>query len=112
MNTFKFFPTLLHKDLWRDFSLRKLGNLNKITLNGRAKESDRDAHKQTKTTPLLLLDLSLFVSHHQIGVTPFSSASSELYFSQPFPSPPVLFTTTPAWQSQQQTTGRQKQYIC
>lgn len=81
MNTFKFTPAPLHKDLWRDFNLRKSGNLNKIILKGRAKEADGDTHKQTKTTPLLLHDLSLFVSHHQVCVIPFSSASLELYFS-------------------------------
>lgn len=37
----------------------------------------RENTKETKTTPLLLHDLTLY----QVSVAPFSSASSELYLS-------------------------------
>lgn len=45
------------------------------------KQMGTHTNKQTKATPLLLHDLTLLVSHHQVYVTPFSSDSSELYFS-------------------------------
>lgn len=109
MNTFKFIPTLLQKDLWRGFSLKNPGNLNKIILNGRAKEADGDTCKQINKNCTSASPWS------ESFCLPSPSICYSLFFSflrtvlsLPLLSPPVLFTTTSAWPTQQQTTGPSK----